>query len=209
MVKPTGLEEANEFARRWERWTRIVGLFARRPPIRWGTSGVPDRWEARLDVDPAEYRTLHTGLLQFCRARAREGEPAQATRFRQLEEILAPWVSVDSLALADRVLVCQLLGRCTQVQRVLGAYRPKRSAREWARPLLLGAGVLVAAILLLLAIRNGHLMAAPAFRTVYRWAELAGSTVAYYGTNRPILATGTTVVLATIILVCRSSRRTR
>ena len=99
MAEQDRLEIAEAFTSRWRRWAEIVRLFVLRQ-------------RGRYDVDPAEYDALHRELLAACRQKQRAGSDLAAQPFyRELEEMLAPWVTLDSLGWAERDIVYQLSRR--------------------------------------------------------------------------------------------------
>lgn len=194
MVKSTRIKELTEFSQRWRRWTQVVRLFAL-------------QHRQRHAVEKNEYEALHAGLLQFCRAMVAQDASFQATHSRDLEEILAPWVSLESLAHADCVIVGQLSEQCEWVQRILDGRREGGAHRRWARRFLLGAAWLVATSALLVAFGNDQSTVASALRSVGRWLDLSGSVFTTYGADRSILIVGMAVVAATICVVWRSARQ--
>ena len=194
MVKSTQIEEIKEFSQRWRRWTQVVRLFALER-------------RQRHAVDRDEYEVLHAELLQLLRAMVKQEASHQAAHSRELEKILAPWVTLESLARADCVIVGQLFQQCTWVQRMLDGRRPGGGSRRWAGRFLLGAALFVAPFALLLVFGNDQTMVASASRSVERWIDLAGSVFTTHGTDRPILTVGMAAVAATILVVWRSARR--
>lgn len=102
----------------WQRFARIILLFARRS-------------KQRYEVDPAEYQRLHEMLLKICRALSEREGLENGPFYQELEELLVPWVTLESLTQADGEIVWGLLCRCEQVERVLGG-RPAKSV-DWRR----------------------------------------------------------------------------
>jgi hypothetical protein len=133
---------AGEFGPRWRRWTETVRLFAVRAP-------------ARFAVDQDEYRKLYGELTRLCREGVGSCDATEQALFRQLEEILRPWVTLDSLDWADREIVCKLRDQCQQVQQVLEGRPAARGNRRSPGLIWLGAGLLIAACLVLLVFWGG------------------------------------------------------
>lgn len=194
MVKTIGIDELNALGRRWERWTDLVGLFAL-------------RHKRRHALDPSEYRTLSAQLVESCRRLAEQCDSGQKARFRQLEEILLPWVSLDSLVLADHEIVYQLHKRCLLAQRMFGPGQRTHDNRRWAKHLFLLAGSVLALIVLLLAWHDALAIAAGPLRTTWRWGERVGRVVVLHGTNSPALIIGITGTLLIMAIVWRAARR--
>jgi hypothetical protein len=120
VIAPAGLLKS------WRRWTAVVEGFALGRP-------------SRRFRDKQAFETLRKQLLTTFRARAAEAEGPERDFHRGLEELVAPWVSLWSLAREDREILCDLLARCHQVERVLRG-RSESDARA-----LFTAGVLALA----------------------------------------------------------------
>ncbi len=120
----------------WRDWSRTVRLFAARR-------------SRRHELDPGEYRVLHSELLRGLRTLVSSGEGDQRVYFEKLERTVQPWCNLDSFHGTDRDILFRLVAECKSAQRVLdGHIRP-----IWLSPqaVLLGGcavlGVGVAAFL--------------------------------------------------------------
>src|SRR6185312_8980281 len=82
----------------WQRWTAVVEAFVR------------GRGSRR--VSAAAYQTLHTELVDLCRAQAEAAEGPQRAAFERLQGIVEPWLTPDNLAAADRETLASLLQTC-------------------------------------------------------------------------------------------------
>lgn len=183
----------NSFLSDWERLARIVRLFALRR-------------EQRYAVDPANYHQLHETLLKTCRAQSEEAGPENGVFYLELEKLLTPWVTLESLAQADDKMMWELLCRCEQVERVLGG-RPARDV-NWRRInfVVLGLAGGAAAVVVLMVTWGGDPMSWPAVGAVRYWFRRATSAVGVDDTIQYLVVGGMIVTLAAAVLVCRSAR---
>ncbi len=195
MVKPMPIEKTEDVRWRWRQWTQIVRFFALQNP-------------RRFAVDPDEYRELHTGMLAQCRAMAGQKESPHAPRLGELEEILTPWTSLDALELADPGIVRQLLCRCTMAERMFDGRWTIRG--NWPRvgSLLLGAGLLAGLAALLMSVGSARSLLSPELLQMQHWVRLVWNAVSHNDAQQRLLVGGTAAVLATIVVVWRSARRT-
>jgi hypothetical protein len=183
----------NDFLSDWQRLTQIIRLFALRR-------------EQRYEVDPAKYHQMHESLLKTCRAAPEKEGPENWSFYSEVEDLLGPWVTLESLAQADDEIVWGLLCRCEQVERVLGA-RPARNV-NWRRINLvwLGlAGVVVAVVVLLLTWGSDP-ASWPLVLTVKHSFRRATAAVGVDSTVQYLVLGGIIVSLAAAALVCRSAR---
>ena len=102
-----GSNAVGELRTLWRRWTRIVGLFARRQ-------------RARRFVDPQKYDALHKDLVDACSSLAGMVDETDRMYLQGLEQLVLPWVSTQSFRQADRDILADLFNRCRQVDRDLG-----------------------------------------------------------------------------------------
>jgi hypothetical protein len=133
---PAHAERASSLATRWREWTEVVRQIAvKRAEL--------------VDVDGERYHQLYADLLAAIRARRSEAAPAERESLRELEELLVPWVSLESLRWADNEIVHKLLGRCRSAQASLvgrGSSRTLRLPSRRLGPLLIGVGALGLAV---------------------------------------------------------------
>jgi hypothetical protein len=177
----------------WERYIRIVRLFALRRP-------------ERYEVDPEKYAQLHKRLLQTCRVPPEREGAEDGSFYRGVEGLLGPWVTLESLAQADDEVVWELLCRCEQVERVLGG-RPARDG-DWTRLNLLAIGLAGgAAVVLVLVLTWGTDPTTwPVVLSVRHWFRRVSSAVGVSRSVQYLVLGGIIASLAAAWLVCRSAR---
>src|SRR5438045_3553669 len=100
--------ELAELRARWRRWAAIVELFARR------------RRRCR-QVDPRAYETIHRELIASCRSLAATDNGPGRVVYRSLEDLARPWLTLSTLAKADREILLDLLIRCRMAERGMRA----------------------------------------------------------------------------------------
>jgi hypothetical protein len=102
----TDSESTLQLQASWKEWTRVVCRFARH--------GVHTAEFSRQG-----YCRLHASLQEAI-DRSLESMTGDVCVLRSMKELSAPWVSVDSLAAADRKLLQDLGERCIAVQKTWG-----------------------------------------------------------------------------------------
>src|SRR5260370_40612802 len=107
-----GSNAIGDLCNHWQRWTRIVELFAKRK-----------RGYRRFD--PAWYTDVHDELLETCRSLAEMVDAEERVYFQDLEHLVVPWVSPKSFEVADRQILDDLLHHCHEIERELGG-------RKWS-----------------------------------------------------------------------------
>ncbi len=193
MVKQSPAGIRNDFLSDWRRFAGIVRLFALRRGQRYA-------------VDPDEYHQLHAMLLKTCRALSKSEGPENGPFCKELEELLVPWVTLESLAQADEEIVWGLLCRCEQVERVLGG-RPAKSF-NWRRINLVWLGLAGAAVVVvLMAAEGGEMASWPAVLAVKQWFRRATNAVGVDSSVQYLVLGSIIVALAAGALVCRSTGR--
>jgi len=101
----------------WRAWTRIIGRLARR-----AGSG--------LRLNSEEYETLHRALLALCDEHAATDES-----YRQLGEVVRPWVTLQVLQMTDRELLVGLYAQCWRIDRDLhGGHGLRAERARWVTP---------------------------------------------------------------------------
>jgi serine/threonine protein kinase len=115
----------------WCRWVDVVEGFARRRGN-------------RLGISDTEYAGLHQRAVDACRAC--EGSAAGETRrrFADLRQRVAPWLSLEALARADREILADLLAHCQHLEPLLTGGRRRRSSQRITAAVCLGAAALLA-----------------------------------------------------------------
>ncbi len=178
----------------WRRWTEIVRLFA-------------CRRERRFAVDPDEYHVLHAELLALCREMQNRSETERLPPLQEAQDILAPWGTVDSLAKADKQIVCELLDRCSLAQQVLDGRSATRSNWRLRRIVLLGAVLSIVLGALLTISNNMHFTIWEPLPELQRWILRAAQITRVSGVDPGLLIGGAVVCLTAIALVWRSPNR--
>lgn len=191
MAEASQIETIGDLRTQWRQWTAVVRLVA-------------SREERRYAFNPDEYHALHADLLRFAQAAAGQSDAMVEPIYRELEDILTPWVSLDSLVWAEQEIVSKLLARCLAAQQVLDG-RPAIDV-SWrpSRFTLTLVAMTVVVILLLWLISSDlvsldRLGAPPWFR---RLARMVGSG----GSSRRLIIFGVVAMLGGIVLVWRSVR---
>jgi serine/threonine-protein kinase len=113
-----------ELRKGWQWWAAVVEGVSRGGDLR--------------RLNGAAYRSLHGELVRGCRARASAAGPQQA-RYRRLEDLVAPWLTPEALAAADRATLQSLARACREAGRELGVPTGGRSGWWWAA--LIGGAV--------------------------------------------------------------------
>src|SRR5262245_19043653 len=130
MSPPACTPDLAALRQHWGLWTAMVELFARRSRAR--------------RVDPREYQALHRDLLAACRGAAEAAEESRRPFYERLEELARPWLSPRVLERTDRDMLLDLLDRCREAGRELGAV--PRGSSTWVIALL-GCVAALAALL--------------------------------------------------------------
>src|SRR5207253_1900306 len=71
-------------------------------------------------LDEAAYRLLHRDLLDACKAHVVRAGQAQAGLFKQIEELVKPWLTHSILEKADRETITSLHKQCSAISARLG-----------------------------------------------------------------------------------------
>jgi hypothetical protein len=157
-------------------------------------------------VDQDEYHRLHGELTRLCREGVGSRDATEQALFRQVEEILRPWVTLDSLDWADREIVCKLRDQCQQVQQVLEG-RPAARGNPRAPALVwLGAGLLVAACLVILVVWGADPRSWPWVLAIGRWFHGARLAVVRSSFEQRLLMGGGCVTAVIIVVVWLGAR---
>jgi hypothetical protein len=98
---------------------------------------------ARLRIRPETYKALHERLVEACRSQAGAAEPGTWRFFWKLGEMIRPWVTLESLAMANREILYDLLARCQHAQRECEGRSWQFAPGGRVLPILLVLGVVV------------------------------------------------------------------
>ena len=185
-----GLSELDTLKIHWRRWVDIVELFARRRP-------------RRGRVDPREYAVLHRKLTQECRTLAESASEADGVFYRNLEEMVQPWLTMSVLGRADREILVDLLARCRQVDRQLGVRSWLRSVRHRAPRALGLSSFAVAAILFIATIGGGGLSVLGQLRG---WSDDLWFAVKRSSDVERLFFVGLVLIIVSIFTVSRTAQ---
>ena len=129
----------------WQQWAGVIESLAR---------GKPARMEER------DYHWLHASLVNVCKKRG-------SNKFcERLETLIAPWMSLYTLAATDRETLASLSSRCREINRQLGL---ATSARFWLAAALVFVIAGVAGILLSQA--TGIARSLPSWASAWRYLQ--------------------------------------
>lgn len=190
MSQHSGSNAVAELRSLWRRWTRIVGLFARRQ-------------RARRYVDAEMYGTLHRDLLDSCASLSAMVDEDERVFVESLEQLVLPWVSTQSFRQTDRDILSDLFNRCRAVERELSGRL--WSMPDWRRPLrpllfVLSGAVIVAAL---------WTVAAPYFPGVSLHPVLPDAVSSFidrYRYGNIFLVPGVIIVAVSSYMVSRTAR---
>jgi hypothetical protein len=172
---------------RWRRWTAVVEMFARRR-------------RARRRVSPRQYQLLRDQLLAACRSLAAEGP--DGGYYRDLQNLVQPWLTCGALEQADGEILAGLLGRCRQVERELGGPAWVSAAGRWAA---WGLVVLAAAAVPVLLVVAANAVGMPLGEQVGGWWRLLDHAVRNASDAQRWVAVGFVAVLVGMYLASRTS----
>jgi hypothetical protein len=134
VLAPAGLLKS------WRRWRGTVESIALRRKSR-------RLWNQRA------FTALRNQLLTTLRARATEAQEPERDFYLALEQLVIPWLTLQSLAREDREILHDLLVRCQQVEWILEHRSAGIAARGWLVPVTLVLVVLSALLFWALVIR--------------------------------------------------------
>jgi hypothetical protein len=177
----------------WRRWTAIVALFALHRP-------------GRLKVSPEEFQRLRAELIELCETLAASADDQKREPYyRELEDLVRPFLSPRALSQTDCEILMGLLTRCRRIEQDLGRPRP-----EWPRVLVI---VALGAVLLACGAATGFLLAGlswgwlrapiPWSREIYHWLLWSYHRLGMY---QRLLGAALIVVVVSIVMVRRASR---
>jgi hypothetical protein len=178
-----------EVRRCWERWARLVELFALRRP-------------ERRRVKGKDYALVHRELLAACRQARTGAEPELQEFYNRLEVLAEPWLTTRTLDQADAEILLDLLARCRAVERQLGSRR-RWAAHHRLNPTLLF--VFLGCFLLAIVLAT-HSMMQPALL----WADdLLDRTLFFIrraSDLQKLFVVAVTLIIVSVIAVSRPAR---
>ncbi len=189
MAGITKTHDIRHLATQWRRWTEIV------------------RWFAFLDkrrytVLPEEYHALQGKLLEYAHQNAATADSAGFPLLAAVEDMVAPWVTLEALSRADREILLDLLGRCEEVQWLLEGRRRRRSTRSLVIMAFGAAAVLLGAALVL-----GPQGLWPAAADLVRWPQRFVADVKDWSVERKLILVGAVISVMLIVLLRSSAKR--
>jgi hypothetical protein len=190
MKRRRGPPEVVALMTHWRRWTDIVDLFARRRP-------------ARRRVGSQEYAVLHKALIQDCRTLAESAGEEEAAYYRQLEDLVQPWLNPSILARADREILMDLLIRCRQVEYQLGGRPWTRTASGWA-PMAVLASLFAVGLVLGIAALGG--LGSSALELLRGWSTEVWIAVRRSSDIQRLSFIGLVLIIVSIVVVSRTAR---
>jgi hypothetical protein len=101
----------------WEEWTALVESLA--------------RGKRRPAVKEAVYQQLYRSLVARLRESAAEATPEERYVQRRMEEIVAPWLSLDTFAQTDAHVLQSLWTRCRELEERLVPWRQSLGVVRW------------------------------------------------------------------------------
>src|SRR4051794_38241925 len=104
---------------RWRRWVDIIESFARLRP-------------GRRRIATQDYVRLYQELLRDCRGLAESAGEEAGRFYRDLEDLVRPWLTPSVLARSERDILLDLVVRCRDVERRLGIRSWARMIPDWA-----------------------------------------------------------------------------
>jgi serine/threonine protein kinase len=134
VLAPAGLLKS------WRRWRRTVESIALRR-------------KSRRFWDHHSFTALRHQLLATLRERAKEAHEPERDFYLALEQLVIPWLSLQSLAREDREILHDLLARCHQVEWILEHRTAGVAARGWLVPVTLALVVISALLFWVFLIR--------------------------------------------------------
>jgi hypothetical protein len=114
--EPNQAIELSELRELWQRWAALI-------------AHVAGGRTAGKAISSQDYRMLYIALLQACRKSAEAADESMRASLGRLEQIVAPWVRLESVASADRKLLTRLMEQCDEAGRVFSG-RASSSARR-------------------------------------------------------------------------------
>lgn len=191
-------DDAKSIARLAARWTRVVRSFA--------------HGSAAGRVGAADYQTLRNELVRQAQDCAARKDSSEQPLFRELGELIAPWVTLESLARAQRPLLRDVLDRAEALQAKLeGRSSTKARRRLPTLAMIVASAISVPAILLL--VRDSSLSTTPGeeffqqiwWYAVQRWIVAGANFLNRCGTAEfaVILGLGEAAVLTPLLWFSR------
>jgi serine/threonine protein kinase len=133
------------FLERWRQWAGVIEDLARSKPTR---------------VAERDYRWLHASLLEVCKQR-------QTDKFcERLQNLIAPWLSLQTLAATDRETLASLWSRCQEINRELGLRK-----KSWLVPAAMLLFVVAVAVGVLLTQSTPVTRSLPSLAGAWRYLQ--------------------------------------
>jgi hypothetical protein len=174
----------------WRRWLAVVELSAQ------GSGAHPP-------MDAEEYGVLQRQLIETCRALTQVPGDRKPEIYQQLEDLVAPWLTVGVLKQADEEILIDLLLHCRQIDRQLGGRKQRFTLRGGARYLL---PFLVIAGGAFVVVWTADSLLFPFLAWVNGWALWARWDITHAEGTVALFVGGGFVILLTSFLIWRVAR---
>ena len=126
-----------ELKRCWNRWVETVVIVAERRRG-WGT------------IDPVGYQATYRKLVEGCEAIDRSAPASRRFDHRKIADLVRPWLTTSSLAMAERELLRDLVKRSVAIDGRRRRSRPRRRLL----PSIVAVGLLALGVAWLVSMRE-------------------------------------------------------
>lgn len=192
MNGPRQIRIDDSFAAKWRQWTQLIHLYVTRP-------------DRRYAIDRDKYHRIHIDLLETVRVHLLKADSAQQALLGEIQQLLTPWISTDSLDAADQIILIQLMDRCHAIQHTLEG-RSARLLSAKTACVLLGGLALAAVVLAVFATGEADYTAFSPLPTIRSWYFQITRTVTSLASYQKLLLGGSVLVLVGMAFICRSAR---
>ncbi len=181
-----------DFLALWRRWTKIVLQFAQRR-------------RSRFELDGAAYNAIHARLLHWCRELQHSQDPKEESLFVEIESVLLPWGSLESLTTVDYRITGDLAARCQQVERLLAGRSV--DGTDWMRVAKQFAALAAVAVIVAMLFTWGEPTSWPVVRDILQGARRAAYGVGLTDSVQYLVFGGGAVALVMGLIVWKSAGR--
>jgi hypothetical protein len=164
---------------------------------------VARRRGGRYRLDARAYDDLHKELIQTCRALQDTPDEAKRAFYDGLENLARPWLTVNALERSEQEILFDLLRRCRQADRELGAGRGRYVARLCA---VWGLALAAAGAAVVLACGAANRGWFPSWQVTRAWGDDFWAAVKYSSPLERVAVVGLLTVLIAVPLAWRVPR---
>jgi hypothetical protein len=118
------------------------------------------------DLSESAYRALHSQLVTALRIQVNRQGNGASSAWQRLENLVAPWLTLHSLALTETDTIANLCERCQTIGRQLGLVHQHRHGRRLA---------MFAGALLLTVILGSFLVLSPRISLGFSWPSFSST----------------------------------